>query len=823
MKAMLQLALALAGCVAVSAWAQEHGPVEVSAEVRHDALPSLRQVVPQADGYQRWHARDEHRLPLPYTPPGQADGALQTSAPRRPAAPTFDSGVDGVGEGFSGPQGDFTVQYAPPDTVGAVGATQYVQVVNDGLAVFDKASKSVVYGPVPTNTLWSGFGGSCEADNDGDPVVVYDKAAGRWVVSQFAVAHKPYYQCVAVSQSSDATGGWYRYAFSYGTPFPDYPKMGVWPDAYYITFNMFRGNFVGAQLCAYDRAAMLAGNAATQQCVQLSASYGGVLPADLDGATPPPAGAPNYLVNFGSNSLNLWKFHVDWADSANTTLTGPANLPVAAFTPSCGGGSCIPQPGTTQKLDSLADRLMFRLAYRNFGDHEALVVNHTVQAGSGGDPYSGVRWYEIRSPGGTPVVFQQSTYAPDTNYRWMGSIGMDGHGDIAVGYSVASSSVKPAIRYSGRLPTDSPSALQAETSIIEGGGVQTGSSLDRWGDYSAMTIDPVDDCTFWYTTQYLKTDGAFNWSTRIASFAFPECGAAKTQQTVAFTSTAPVAAVYGGATYTVTAQASSGLAVVLSVDPAATAVCALDGTGSGSQVSFAGVGLCVIDADQPGDGSYNAAPQVQQSFAVAQATQSIAFTSTAPTDAAAGGSYTVFAEASSGLDVSLAIDAAAAGVCTIDGGASGATVAFIGVGSCIIDASQAGDANHSAAPPQQQSFDVGAGAPSLLVFTTQPQDVAQGSALGTIAVSERDAFGNVIDDSTNSVTFSLDTCGGLPLGSAPLDHGVAQLDVSRRLYLAPASYVVLATTGVVGGTSDSFSVQASAELVFASGFEACGF
>jgi hypothetical protein len=500
------------------------GRLEIAQAVHHDTLPSLRAVVVDPAGYDKWHEHAEHRIPLPYTPPGQTDGALQNfDAPITPFAPTFISGVDGLGQGFSGPNGNFTVQYAPPDTVGAVGATQYVQVVNVGLAVFDKATKNVVYGPVPTSTLWSGFGGQCQTDNDGDAVVVYDKAANRWIVSQFAVGTTPYLQCVAVSQTSDATGGWYRYSFSYGSVFPDYPKMGVWPDAYYETFNMFTGNsFSGSRLCAYNRSAMLTGAAATQQCFQLSSSFGGVLPSDLDGATAPPAGSPNFMVNFGSNSLNLWKFHVDWTTPANTTLSGPTNVPVAAFTPACGGSNCVKQSGTNQKLDSLGDRLMFRLAYRNFGTFQSLVVNHSVKVGTArNNPYTGVRWYELRNPSGIPTVFQQSTFSPDTNYRWMGSIAADKQGNMALGYSISSGSMFPSIRYTGRLATDTLNTMQAEASMQNGAGSQR--QLDRWGDYSAMSIDPVDDCTFWYTTEYLKATGSFNWSTRLASFKFAGC------------------------------------------------------------------------------------------------------------------------------------------------------------------------------------------------------------------------------------------------------------------------------------------------------------
>jgi hypothetical protein len=269
---------------------------------------------------------------------------------------------------------------------------------------------------------------------------------------------------------------------------------------------------------------MLTGAAATQQCFQLSSSYGGVLPSDLDGSTAPPAGSPNFMVNFGTNSLRLWRFHVDWANTANTTLTGPVNIPVASFTPACSGGACVPQSGSNIKLDSLADRLMFRLAYRNFGTYQSLVVNHSVKVGTQrNNPYTGVRWYELRNPSGTPTVFQQSTFSPDSTYRWMGSIAQDKQGNMAVGYSVSSSSMFPGIRYTGRLASDPLNTMQAEATMQNGGGSQKGSQLQRWGDYSAMSIDPVDDCTFWYTTEYLKATGAFNWSTRLASFRFPSC------------------------------------------------------------------------------------------------------------------------------------------------------------------------------------------------------------------------------------------------------------------------------------------------------------
>ncbi|MFN8489908.1 MAG: hypothetical protein U0350_20145 [Caldilineaceae bacterium] len=423
----------------------------------------------------------------------------------------------GVGLGDYG----FIPNAAPPDTNLAVGDTQVVQWVNSSFAIFNKATGAKILGPLAGNALWSGLGNGCATNNDGDPVVRFDRIAHRWIFTQFSVSTTPFLQCFAISTSADATGSYFRYYATYAN-FNDYPKLGVWPDGYYITYNMFNPSgtsFLGARVCALERSKMLVGALATQVCFQLSTSYDSLLPSDLNGALAPPAGAPNFLLNFGTNALRLWKFHVVFG-GAGSTLTGPTTLPVAAFTRACSGGACIPQPGTTTKLDSLADRLMFRLAYRRFADgHEALVVNHAVKPSNG---TSAIRWYEVRNPNGTPVVFQQGTFAPDTSSRWMGSIAMDKQGNIAVGYSVSSSTLKPSIRYTGRLAGDALGTLQAENIIIAGGGSQTG-GLTRWGDYSTMDVDPSNDCTFWYTNEYLKANGSFNWSTRIAAFKFPSC------------------------------------------------------------------------------------------------------------------------------------------------------------------------------------------------------------------------------------------------------------------------------------------------------------
>jgi hypothetical protein len=524
--------------------------------VHNDVSPPLRSLAAgPVPNRQQKRAKVDHPLPLPQAA-ASADPVVQ-SATGAAAAPALGLSFAGLGQGFSGPAGTFFVNSAPPDTNGAVGSNRYVQVVNESFAVFDK-SGTAVYGPVPTNTLWSGFGGGCQSNDDGDATVAYDRLADRWVFQQFSVTTTPFLECVAVSTSGDPTGSYYRYSFQY-TNFPDYPKLGVWPDAYYVTFNLFNASgtaFLGPEMCAWNRAKMLTGQPATQQCFTLGTGDGGLLPGDLDGATPPPAGSPNPMVEFGTNNLLLWRFHVNWTTPANSTFTGPTTLPVAAFTPACTfGGTCIPQPSTSQQLDSLGDRVMYRLAYRNFGDHESLVANHSVQAGSS----VGVRWYELRDPNGAPIVYQQGTYAPDATYRWMGSVAMDGTGNIALGFSTSSSSARPGIHYTGHLVGDPLGVMgQGEGVLIDGSGSQTG-GLNRWGDYSSLNVDPTDDCTFWFTSEYLASSGSFNWRTRIGTFKLPGCGSSPASDfSLGATPSSQTVTVGEGTSYGVTITPSGG-------------------------------------------------------------------------------------------------------------------------------------------------------------------------------------------------------------------------------------------------------------------------
>ena len=440
----------------------------------------------------------------------------------------------------------------PPDPNGAVGPNHYIEMVNSSYSVYDKTGTRLA-GPVHINQLWANLPGRCQQYNDGDPVVAYDQLADRWMLSQFAVngGSGPFAECVAVSTSSDPTGSYYVYEFDQPV-FNDYPHIGVWPDAYYMTVNQFGGaggTFSGAGAYAYEREKMLVGQPARVVFFDLgpvNSSFGGMLPSSLDGG-PPPQGAPNYFgevdsqintPSLGADALRIWKFHVDWSNPANSTfgMSGQPDsvLPVAMWTPAqCvyGNGTCVPQMNSPYQLDVLGDRLMFRLAYRNFGDHESLTVNHSVVA----DARIGVRWYEVRSPGSSPAIYQQSTFAPtDVLYRWLGSVAMDHLGNMAIGYSTSSPVNYPSLAYAGRLVGDPLNQLtQGEAQLWAGAGSQNVAFYvppeGRWGDYSNLTVDPADGCTFWYVNEYFAAgsdiDPSAPWRTRIGSFKFAECNA----------------------------------------------------------------------------------------------------------------------------------------------------------------------------------------------------------------------------------------------------------------------------------------------------------
>ncbi|HEY3365528.1 MAG TPA: hypothetical protein VGK74_10785 [Symbiobacteriaceae bacterium] len=432
----------------------------------------------------------------------------------------------------------------PPDTNGDVGPTYYIQTVNTSIGIFDKSTGTRV-AAFTFNTLFAqaGTGTPCDNANQGDPVVLYDPQTDRWVISDFAwaganFATGPFYQCMAVSRSGDpVSGGWYFYAFktNAGAFLPDYPKLGVWPDGIYMTANVFAssgsGAFQYAQTWAFNKADMYAGLPARSVTFQLPKAIKGVtvfslLPSNMRTATgTPPAGAPNYLASiWGQYAVRLWQFHVDWNNTANSTLTGPTQIAVSTFSVPA---STIPAK-SGNALDSLGYRLMMQNQYTNLAGTQSIWLTHTVGNGSG---IASIRWYQLNV--GTSTITQQGTFNPDSNHRFIPSLAVDKLGNMAVGYSVSSSTMYPAIRYAGRLVTDPLGTLaQGETSLIEGTASQVGTFSDgslnnRWGDYSAMTIAP-DGCTFWYTTEYYELPqptklSEDNWKTRIGSFKYPGC------------------------------------------------------------------------------------------------------------------------------------------------------------------------------------------------------------------------------------------------------------------------------------------------------------
>lgn len=549
------LALAIAFVVGACAEATPNLPdgLEITRADVRDISPPLSELAkmslsnPSASAERIREANPPKRLTKPRPP--VLDPVVQQDIGIA-AIPAPIANFEGLGTGLPG----YLVQSAPPDTIGDIGPDHYFQIVNFSLAIFDREG-TIVLGPVPTRNLWAGFGGACAETNEGDATVRYDREGKRWIVGQFSVngGRGPFYQCVAVSSSGDPLGTWHRYQYEYAA-FNDYPKLALWPNAYFFTFNIFQDNvFSGSKVCAMDREKMMEGGDATMHCFNTGPEYGGLLASDLDGEMQPPDDAPNYLVAYGVNELQVWRMHADFRVPANDTFTGPLLLPVAPFTPLCDTASCVRQPDTTQPLDSLGDRLMNRLVYRRFPTHESLLVSHAVVAGQSG----GVRWYELRSPE-RPTVHQQGTYAPDSAYRFMSSIAMDGVGNIALGYAISGSTISPGIRYTGRLVSDPPGTMgQGEATLVAGFGAQIG-GLSRYGDYSSMNIDPVDDCTFWYTQEYIGATGSFNWRSRVGSFKFSTCGEPGDDFTLSVTPQFAVLTPGGSATLTVETQVLSG-------------------------------------------------------------------------------------------------------------------------------------------------------------------------------------------------------------------------------------------------------------------------
>jgi PKD domain-containing protein len=502
--------------------------------------PELREIQPALTFRDEQMTVDNHRLPyrgeVPGRRPALPDGALQRSFGSSAPTPT---GVNFAGIGATG--------FVPSDDNGRVGPNHFIQTVNSKFAIYAKSGGAPLFGPADINTVFASISGPCKTQNDGDPIVQYDQLADRWLISQFAVDAAPTglasYQCMAISKTGDPLSAYYLYAFPLSPVlFFDYPHVATWPDGYYATFHVFdetkpaSQQFQNQGLVVFERDAMLAGLPA--RLVNKSVGtpgaqeYFGALAADLDGLTPPPPGSPEYVFIPGSSEwdgsasprIHVFKAATTWGATPAVVVTGPTNVLTASFnTNLCGfARACVPQPppaGSSDRFDPITGQFMWRAPYRNQGGVESVLLEHTVNVLVPSANQGATRWYEMRTLATTPTIFQQGTFAPDTDWRVVGSIAMDNGGNVALGYTKSSATVFPGIFLTGRLAGDTAGTLGAEVTMQAGAGSQL-ASVNRWGDYSAMSVDARDGCSFWYTTQYIPVTGAGTWATRIAAFKF---------------------------------------------------------------------------------------------------------------------------------------------------------------------------------------------------------------------------------------------------------------------------------------------------------------
>jgi Secretion system C-terminal sorting domain len=501
-------------------------PNKTTQAVKHDISPPLRDITPIPPSYKNWkdgivgnnfERRDykSHQKVAGKTSTATLQDYMGQSQSKAPIV-----NFDGINKSEGGGA-------TPPDTDGDVSTTHYFQMVNCAFKIFNKTGTQLypASGAADNSTLWSGFSGAWSGHNDGDPVVLWDEAAQRWFASQFAVycSNSKHYILVAISQTSDPTGSWHRYAFEWDwNAMPDYPKFGVWHDGYYMTANCNSDN-----VAVFERDEMLLGNAA--QMIQFNlpdvpgSGFKSPLPADCDG-TLPPVTEPAYIVYYNDDAwgtyptdhIRIWECVPNWITPGSSTLSMTTTLPISAFDVSTFSSSWddIDQPGTSQNLDAIAQAMMFRMQYKIFASHQSIVGNFTVNVASSGI-HAGIRWFELRNTGSGWSLYQEGTYAPDSDSRWNASTSIDDNGNIGMAYSISGSSTYPSIRYTGHTNSAALGVMDVtEETIIAGTGNQTGTN--RYGDYSALTLDPSDGLTFWTTNEYIPSNGS--WRTRIASF-----------------------------------------------------------------------------------------------------------------------------------------------------------------------------------------------------------------------------------------------------------------------------------------------------------------
>jgi hypothetical protein len=639
MKSLLcAIACALALAAAAPCAAQEWVPYAEILPAVHTVSPEVR-TMPDAAA----HVGAVVETPLQHRPsflPGGAaapDPVVQTNA-GSPLATSSGAGFDGIA--FNG--------YYPPDANISVSPTQIVQTTNVQLAIYDKAG-TLLKGPLSLSTLFAGLNNLCSTTNGGDPIVLWDKISGRWLISQLAFTNnfRTNYVCIAVSKTGDAAGSFNLYAFSFAQ-LPDYPKFGVWSSAdtaggsdYYMSANLFStALYYGPVVCAFNGGDMQNNRTARFACVKPSSatSHFSLLPSDMDGTSPPATGEPNYFVELGTgissssgNSLKMLPFKATWSTTTGS-LNSPSaiNITVPSYSLACGSGAtCIPQPQTTRQLDSLGDRLMYRLAFRK-GTYETLLVNHSVDTGTG---VVGLRWYEIRSNVGSTLetsrtLYQSGTYSPDNSYRWMGSIAGDRNGNIGIAYSLSSALIAPSIMYSGRTAAtaDPPGTLGSEVTLLQGGGSETGAS--RWGDYTSLSLDPADDCTFWYTNEFFTSNSSYSWKTRIASFNFSDCGTpSKQNSTTTVASSSNPSNVGDAVTFTATVTAGATGSVAFFDGATSLGTASLDASAQASiTTSGLSAGAHTITAVYGGDSTYNGSTSAPLTQTVNSPTSSESFT-----------------------------------------------------------------------------------------------------------------------------------------------------------------------------------------------------
>ena len=506
--------------------------VEYSTAVGHALTPPLRDLDPAPVAPTGFNVE----IPIRIVPGGSVVDTgvippnLQTMEfPVPGAAPTPAPTLNVLGQTDDENASTVGTRIVPPDTVGDVGATQYLQWINLIFSVYDKATGARVMGPTAGNAFFAGLGFPCATTNNGDPIVLYDQKNDRWVVSQFAINQG--IQCVAVSTSSDATGSYNAYAFLVQGR-NDYPKLGLWlngdSDRLAATYRNFPPNPTGGismdfHIMEYE--VMLAGGPAPRQAIVRTGSpfLEGTLPADVEGHKYPTTPAAIFgRYNGAGTRFDVYRFTANF-NSPPGMFGLVASIPIG---PIDRGVGRVPQPAPGELLDDHSQFTMHRLTYRDRSPFASqMLATTTVDAG--GDR-AGKHWNEFRFGGDIAdgwVTHQDGTYAPGAALeRWMGSIAADGDGNIVLGYSASSAGSSPSVRYTSRMPGDPLGTMPGGEVIAQpGGGVQTASN-NRWGDYSSLTVDPIDDCTFWFTQEYYANTGGFDFATRIVSLKFPSCG-----------------------------------------------------------------------------------------------------------------------------------------------------------------------------------------------------------------------------------------------------------------------------------------------------------